>query len=497
MQPVLKRLAKMVAGYGMVQWAGPFLSLIFTPIITRILNPDDYGVADYVITISSAVGVVSLLALPQALTAHFNDRQDVEWQRRVTGSALALVVIIGIVIGAGLIICAPTLAQSAPVTRGYAYLFEWMGMTAVMGLAAAVLATAAQAALRVRWGMALSITAILGTVLGNVLFIVVLRLGVTGMVLTPILTGMAICMVALILTRRMIGKPSIRIAGLLLQTGVWLLPAALAGWALQVADRFFLAQYVSAQELGYYAIANRIATLLYVAIGPLFAAYTPLVLSIQHDPDARQRYATLARYLVAIVLVAGLALGLFATEMLIVLTRTAYLPAAVYVGFLTYVHTFGAINMILYTGGLASKQFKGIAWTVLAGATVNLALNFLLIPPYGVWGATAATFIGYAVPPVLLYLWLQPRYPVPYPVARIVAAVAMQLGLMVVGLYVPPLAFPVRIGIKLLTFSLLPLSFVAIGMVTRRELRQAFALARNQWTSQRTRLFPPKRSGAK
>jgi hypothetical protein len=62
MRQTLQRLAKMVAGYGMVQWAGPFLSLIFTPIITRILTPEDYGVADYVSTVGAAIGTVALLA---------------------------------------------------------------------------------------------------------------------------------------------------------------------------------------------------------------------------------------------------------------------------------------------------------------------------------------------------------------------------------------------------------------------------------------------------
>ena len=57
MRETLKRLTKMTAGYGMVQWAGPIVSLIFTPIITRFLDPADYGIQDYVLTISSAVGI--------------------------------------------------------------------------------------------------------------------------------------------------------------------------------------------------------------------------------------------------------------------------------------------------------------------------------------------------------------------------------------------------------------------------------------------------------
>ncbi|GIV85660.1 MAG: hypothetical protein KatS3mg052_2667 [Candidatus Roseilinea sp.] len=42
----------MVAGYGAVQWAGPLLSLIFTPIITRILTVDDHGASGYLQTVA-------------------------------------------------------------------------------------------------------------------------------------------------------------------------------------------------------------------------------------------------------------------------------------------------------------------------------------------------------------------------------------------------------------------------------------------------------------
>jgi O-antigen/teichoic acid export membrane protein len=482
MRQTLKRLAKMVAGYGMVQWAGPFLSLIFTPIITRILTPADYGVADYVSTVGAAIGTVALLALPQAVVAHFNDQASVAWQRSVTGTGLTLATMVGVLVGAGLVVFAPDLAQASPLTHGYVYLFQWMGMTAVFGMAGPVLMSAAQAALRVRWGMALSLTSILGTVVGNVLFIVILRMGVAGMVLTPIVTSVAFCVVALTLTRGLIGRPSGTMACLLLVTGVTLLPAAVSGWVLQVADRIFLAQYVSAQELGYYAIANRIATLVYVVLAPLLTAYTPLALSMQHNPDAPQSYAKLARYLLAVTLCAGLALGLFANELLQILTRTEYLPAAVYVGFLTYMQTFGVIGTILYVGGVAGKQFTGIMWTAVAGAAVNLALNATLIPAYGVWGATVATVVGYAVSPALLFFWLQRRYPVPYPVAKMAGAMAIQFGLMAIGLAIPPLPFLVGVGVKSVVWLLLPLSLIPLGMITPSERQQLGLAVQRQWT---------------
>jgi len=481
MRQTLKRLTKMVAGYGAVQWAGPLLSFIFTPIITRILNPSDYGIADYVLTIASAIGTLAVFALPQAIAAHFNDQLEETWQRRLTGSALVLAWLIAFPIGLLLVIYAPLIAQWAFHNPAHTVLFQLTGASVMFSVSSSILTTAAQAALRVRWGMLFSLATILGTVAGNVLFIILLRLGATGMVLTPILTSAIVSLLALVVMRNMIGRPTWAIMKTLAASGAILLPMGISGWVLMVADRLFLVQYVSTEALGHYAIANKIASLLYVAMLPLYSAWTSLALSIQHDPDAKRRYAIMARYLIAAVLGGGLVLGLFATEILIVMTRPSYLPAAPYVGFLAYVQVFTGYGTVLYTSAMASKQFKAITWTVGVGAIINMALNFALIPTYGIWGATIATVIGYAVPQALLYPIVQKHYPVPYPVGKLLSALLIQCSLLIAGLFVPPCPFLIRVILKGLIFALLPIAFVAIGLITRFELEQAILFVRLRW----------------
>jgi O-antigen/teichoic acid export membrane protein len=481
MRQTLKRLAKMTVGYGAVQWAGPAISLIFTPILTRILTPSDYGITEYVLTVGSFIGAVALFALPQALATHFNDRpEDEGWQRCVTGSALSLALLIGAPVGVTLVAFAPQISQLSLQDQRFTIFFQLMGATLVIAFSSLILTAAAQAALRVRWGMMFSLTTMLVTVLGNIVFIIVLRLGALGMYLVQMATGIALCMVAGFLTRRMIGKPSPAVMYILLRSGIVLVPTVLAGLTLQVVDRLFLIHYVSTTSLGHYAIANRIAGLLYVVMGPVYTAWVPLALATQYDPDAKQRYVNMARYLIAAALLAALGLGLFSTEILIVMTRPAYLPAAPYVGFLTYVQVFSAIGTVLSTGALVGKRLKEYSLAVVVGAVVNIILNVALIPPYGVWGATIATVVGYAVPQVILYVVLQKTFPIPYPTAKLLGALAIQVGLLLVGTGLPPLFFPVRLSLKLLIFSVLPLSFLRLGVITPFEIRQARLFTVNQ-----------------
>jgi O-antigen/teichoic acid export membrane protein len=481
MRETLQRLIKLIVGYGAVQWAGPLVSLIFTPIITRFLLPDDYGVADYLLTITSALSTLALIALPQAITTHFNDRpEDLPWQRTVTGSGFVIALISGVGFGFALFLCAPILTARVPIISEYTNLVRLIGLAFGFGVMVSVLTSTAQAALRVRWGMVFSLVSIGFTVIGNLLFIVILRLGVTGMILTPIVTGFAVWIATLTLMRSMIGRPSLDVVKMLLRSGGLLLPTMMAGWILQVSDRLILGQFVSATALGHYAIANRMASLVYVAMAPIYAAWTPLALASQHQEQAMERYINISRYLIVAVLLIGLGIGLFATEILIVLTRPNYLPAAPYVGFLAYMHVFSGFGTILYTGALMGKKLGSVSITVVIGALINIGLNLLLIPSYGVWGATIATMVGYGVPQVVLYQWLQRRYPIPYPMGHFMAALGVQFALQVISLLVPALVFPLRIAIKLAIFAILPFSFIVLGMITKFELIQAYLFTRNQ-----------------
>jgi O-antigen/teichoic acid export membrane protein len=481
MRDLLKRLARMVIGYGAVQWAGPLISLIFTPIITRVLLPSDYGVADYLLTLTSALSTLALVALPQAITTHFNDRpEDWEWQRQVTGSGVIIALVSGLSFGLLLFSVAPVLTAKVPIIGEYTNLVRLIGLAFSFGIMSSVLVATAQAALRIRWGMVFSLLSIGFTVVGNLLFIVILRLGVTGMILTPIVTGFAVWAATILLMRGMIGRPSLNVVKMLLHSGALLLPTMMSGWILQVSDRLILGQFVSATALGHYAIANRMAGLVYVAMAPIYAAWTPLALANQHQEQAIERYVTVSRYLITAVLLVGLGIGLFATEILIILTRPAYLPAAPYVGFLAYMHVFSGFGTVLYTGALMGKKLGAVSITVMIGALANIAFNLLLIPRFGIWGATVATIIGYGLPQAILYGWLQRHYPIPYPMGRFLTALSIQFLLQIAGLFVPAVVFPVRLAIKLGIFAILPLSFIGLGMITRMELMQGKDFLRGQ-----------------
>ena len=64
---------------------------------------------------------------------------------------------------------------------------------------------------------------------------------------------------------------------------------------------------------------------------------------------------------------------------------------------------------------------------------MNIALNLLLIPPYGMMGAAVATVAAYSTMFVGMVWWSQRIYPVPYQWRRVVTAAVAGLALVAVG----------------------------------------------------------------
>ena len=129
---------------------------------------------------------------------------------------------------------------------------------------------------------------------------------------------------------------------------------------------------------------------------------------------------------------------------------------------------FIAFNVMSIGIGRAKKtQFN---WVITGGAAlVNIGLNFVLIPPYGMIGAAISTLIAYLVMFFGMTIRAQQVFPVPYQWRRIALAVGAAVGLTVLGK-----SLDVPLGGALLLSAVYPLVLLPLGFylpVERRRIR--------------------------
>jgi O-antigen/teichoic acid export membrane protein len=114
----------------------------------------------------------------------------------------------------------------------------------------------------------------------------------------------------------------------------------------------------------------------------------------------------------------------------------------------------------------------------LAGVATNIVLNVLLLPPLGILGAGVALVCSYMVVLVLMFIFTQRLFPVPYEWGRLAKAVIAASIVIAVGLaFVPDDGFG-PLALRILLVLALPVLMLAFDFFTPVEKRYLRMLAR-------------------
>ncbi len=476
MRPTLKRLARLTAGYSLVTLAGPLLTILLTPLYTRVLSPADYGVVDVALTLAGLVSILVMLGMDQALSAFFFDG-DATYQRNLVTTAILCVGALGVALGAGLAVVAAPLAQLLFKDVGRSHIIYLLTANVVSVPVYSVIAAALRLQMGVKRVNVLGLSFLAATVASNVVLVLVFRLQATGVVTANVLANLCACGVALALARQSLrGTFSPALLRPLARAGVGLLPGAFSLLLLMNVDRLLLTQFVSQSDIGLYAIAYKLASMVYVTLSAMWSAWWPMALEMAGQPDATRQYARMFEYVAAASMFLALGLGSFAPEILAVFTREAYVPAAPYgLALMVYSGPLDFMARTFHIGLYVRKRTHLVSATYLVAAIVNIVLNLVLDPFVGVWGAVCATILAWAMLMVSAYILSQRALHVPYRLRRVSLLFALYLGWVLAFLLAPALQ---SAAIKVGALAVLAIAVLAVGVITPSQVHIGFEALR-------------------
>lgn len=233
----------------------------------------------------------------------------------------------------------------------------------------------------------------------NILFLPVLDFGVTGYVSAIILADLTTTVFLILVTRlwRAVKPKSISKQTIvtMLKFCLPLVPTTIFWWITGVSDRYMVDMMCSPEMNGLYTAAYKIPNLLIYAIA-IFDSAWKLSVSAEEDPEACAAFYTKVwRAYTTLAFLGGGCLILGSRVLAGLLFAGDFVEAWVYIPTLTFATVFTALCTFLGSVYFASKRTMGSMLTALAGAVLNVALNLLLIPPFGAMGASVATFASY------------------------------------------------------------------------------------------------------
>jgi O-antigen/teichoic acid export membrane protein len=455
----LRRLGRHSAVYGLGGLVSRILATVLLPLYTHYLPTNAYGDVELVTAATAVLAILLQLGISSAFFRFYFDAKEIAAKLTVVRTSFWFTMAmstVGLVLG--LVFAGPIAHWIVPVHD------PTLIRAGAVGLWAQTNYQQLTALFRVEerstsYAIA-SVANVLLTVAAMVVFIAVFHWGAVGLVVGNFTGTLAVYLVLLAYRREQLGLEFDRSLFRKMQTfGMPLVPSAVALWAINFIDREFVSWYKGNGEVGVYSAAIKVASVITFVMIAFRTAWPAFAYSIEDDREARRTYSFVLTYLLAAASWFALALGALAPWLVSLLTSAGYQRADRGVALLAFAFAIYAGYSVLAIGSGRARKTQ-LNWVVTGvGAAVNIALNFWLIPRYGMVGAAISTLAAYVVLFAGMTVYAQSVYPVPYQWRRIATVVGSAAGLTVLARALHLSLAPTFALVAIYPLLLLPLGF--------------------------------------
>ena len=436
----LKRVSSSSGLYAVANMLQRGLSFILLPVYTRFLDVAEYGILDMLSGLSAILFGLLLLGMPSALTkVYHRDCKTPEDQKSLLFTALALD-LPPLLIGAGsLFIFAERIGIWILGEAGRADVVRLAVVTVVFSsLVAIVLSSFRTRERAISYALLNFMQFGLGMLL-NIALVVWFRMGVHGVLWGNLISSVVALPIGLIMARKDFQWSfEERLVQPLLHFGILVIPSAITGWVITMADRYVLRFYGSLEEVAVYGVGYKIGMIMQMGlVWPFQLAWPAVAFSISKRKVHRRTFARVLTYLCFAMTIGVLGLSLCSQAGLDEFAGPSYAKSYLVVPLVALAYAFAGVQFCLSPGiHIAGKTrylplFSGIA------AIVNLGLNLYWVPTHGMLGATWATAVSYFLLAFMTAALSQKVYWLPLEKARLVRIVLVGAAVYVLGAAVP------------------------------------------------------------
>jgi O-antigen/teichoic acid export membrane protein len=465
-----RRLVSDSAIYGLGGVANQALAVILVPIYANVLGVANYGTVALVNTTLSLATVIVTLALPQAFfRSYLMEHADERGRAWVLRTTLGLRLVTSLAGLAALVLLAVPLTNLLFGDMAQLPILIVIGPIVFCDTLNLVPLSFLRAERRPAAYAALSLSrAVLGSLV-IIIFVVVLHMGIFGVVLGSLISASVVALAGVVVLARAhrIGLALDRpLVNRMLAFSLPLVPAAVAGWMLNLSDRYLVQAFDGSQAVGIYSAGYSVGLVINaLAVAPFSLAWGATFWEIATTPSARQTYARVMTGFVIFAAFIALGLSALGTDVLRLLFQPDFEPSRFVVPFSAFAYVLYGTYSIGATGLNIEGRTRVLPLTLGAVAIGNVALNLVLIPSVGYIGAAVSTLLSYGLLALSTTVVSQRYYPVPWDLPRVVGALTLAMSLAATALLGPD-----HIAWRLGCIAAYPVLVVLLRIVRKNDL---------------------------
>ena len=217
----------------------------------------------------------------------------------------------------------------------------------------------------------------------------------------------------------------------------------LLGYALNSADLYIIKAIMGDAATGQYSagynLANRSIDILFIWLS---MAVTPVAITAFEKTGSESSRPIMRDYaasLLWIAMPAAVGIALVAQDAGFILGESVRAEAISIVPFIAFSGLInGLITYYVQRAFMFSGETTEFIWVMVPPVILNLALNVMLVPQFGLMGAVVATIVSYVLAFVLAVALARKHYPLPWPI-KASGEIAFACGVMAVVVLALPL----------------------------------------------------------
>ena len=385
--------------YGLAGIIGKAIPVIMVPIITRLI-PDTsiYGVYDLLRVLVSFGSAFAVLGMYDAMFRMFFDKETEEHRKKVCSSSLIVVSFSSIIVGFFIIIFSKSFSRLLFSTDEYYIWVMLMGLQTTFGALGRIIAAPTRMQNKRKVFVTLSVVTPMISY-GVSITLILLVDPFMGLIFGAFASVLARLIIFWMLNGKWFSLKLIdrSLAIEMLKIGLPLMPTFIIYWVFSSFDRIMISNILGTSQNGIYAVGSKMAQVSQLIYTAFAGGWQFFAFSTMKDEDQVQMTSKIYEYLGTISLLATIIIMpwipiifkiLFAGDYVLGYTVAPYL-------FLSPL-----LLMLFQTSGnqlLVIKKSYWITISLIIGASLNVGLNFFLIPVLGIEGAAIATLLGYSV----------------------------------------------------------------------------------------------------
>jgi len=253
-----------------------------------------------------------------------------------------------------------------------------------------------------------------------------------------------------------------------------LIPSSIASTILTLSDRYFLKGYRSLAETGIYSLGYKFGMLIEpLFVSPFKQIFTPYKFSIWKDSDAEEKFN--AMYLKYHIIGCFIMLGIciYSKAIIILLSTKDSIVAYKLVPLIVLSYFLYGKSSFYCLGIQIKNKTYYDGFIMLFSGIINIILNIILVPKFGMYGAALATAISYIIMNYVYIRFSLPLYPVKYKIKNVLKIYSITLSLYsiyyVVSIFNIPILLEMIVGAFILTAYIY--CSVYLKLITIDELR--------------------------